>query len=194
MTWTALINGLAVHGLGEEAIRAFDEMRSSGFSPDSVTLKAVLVACSHSGLVEEGWRIFKSIEEYGMEPTIEHYGCLVDMMGRAGMIQQAFDFVENIPVRPNSVIWRTLLGACVSHNNLKLAEKVRERIREIDPNHDGDYVLLSNVYGGLSRWTEKAKVRSSMQKQRIDHPGHVELGDGETESWRILASHNGCTA
>lgn len=168
MTWTALINGLAVHGLGKEAVRAFNEMKSFGIHPDSITFKAVLVACSHSGLVDEGQRIFESIEnEHGEETMLEHYGCMVDMMGRAGMLQQAYDFVEKMPLRPNSVIWRTLLGACVSHNDVKLAEKVQERIREIDPHQDGDYVLLSNVYGGHGRWTEKANVRNSMRDQRI---------------------------
>ena len=92
------------------------------------------MACSHGGLVEEGRRVFSSMwSEYGIEPALEHYGCMVDLLGRAGMVLEAFDFVEGMRVRPNSVIWRTLLGACVNHNLLVLAEKAKERIKELYP-------------------------------------------------------------
>ena len=129
------------------------DMVESGLKPDRIAFMGVLVACSHGGLVEEGRRVFSSMwSEYGIEPALEHYGCMVDLLGRAGMVLEAFDFVEGMRVRPNSVIWRTLLGACVNHNLLVLAEKAKERIKELDPHHDGDYVLLSNAYGGLRHW------------------------------------------
>ncbi|RVW40031.1 Pentatricopeptide repeat-containing protein [Vitis vinifera] len=150
LTWTALINGLAVHGRSAEALRMFYEMRNHGFQPDHVTFTGVLVACSHGGLVSEGWHVFESIRnEYGMEPLPEHYGCMVDLLGRAGLLNEACKFVDGMPIRPNSIIWRTLLGACVNHNYIELAEKVKEKINELDSYHDGDYVLLSNVYGGV---------------------------------------------
>ncbi|XP_034691376.1 pentatricopeptide repeat-containing protein At4g21065-like [Vitis riparia] len=168
LTWTALINGLAVHGRSAEALRMFYEMRNHGFQPDHVTFTAVLVACSHGGLVSEGWHVFESIRnEYGMEPLPEHYGCMVDLLGRAGLLNEACKFVDRMPIRPNSIIWRTLLGACVNHNYIELAEKVKEKINELDSYHDGDYVLLSNVYGGVGRWAEKAGVRNSMREKRI---------------------------
>lgn len=168
LTWTALINGLAVHGRSAEALRMFYEMRNHGFQPDHVTFTAVLVACSHGGLVSEGWHVFESIRnEYGMEPLPEHYGCMVDLLGRAGLLNEACKFVDGMPIRPNSIIWRTLLGACVNHNYIELAEKVKEKINELDSYHDGDYVLLSNVYGGVGRWAEKAGVRNSMREKRI---------------------------
>ncbi|EOX99576.1 Pentatricopeptide repeat - like 10 [Theobroma cacao] len=174
LTWTVLINGLAVHGRGKEALRVFYGMKKTGLKPDHVTFNGVLVACTHGGLVDDGWRVFNSIEKvYGMEPTVQHYGCMVDLLGRAGFLHEAFEFVDRMPARPNAVIWRTLLGACVKHNDLKLAEKAKERIYEVDPNHDGDYVLLSNAYGGVGRWLDKADVRNSMREKRIGkNPGY----------------------
>ncbi|OIW21820.1 hypothetical protein TanjilG_11555 [Lupinus angustifolius] len=150
VTWTTLINGLAVHGRSREALNAFYDMRKSGLKPDHVAFLGALVACSHGGLLEDGWRVFGSMRsEYGIEPKLEHYGCMVDLLGRAGMVLEAFKFVDEMPIKPNSVIWRTLLGACVNHNHLMLAEKAKEQINKLDPHHDGDYVLLSNAYGGV---------------------------------------------
>ncbi|KAF7834081.1 pentatricopeptide repeat-containing protein [Senna tora] len=174
ITWTTLVTGLAVHGRGREALDAFHDMKMSGLEPDYVAFTGTLVACSHSGLVEDGWRIFKSMRnEYHIKPMLEHYGCMVDLLGRAGLLHEAFKFVEEMPIKPNSVIWRTLLGACVNHNHLKLAEKAREQIHELDPHHHGDYVLLSNAYGGVGKWAEKAGVRNSMKENKIiKEPGH----------------------
>ncbi|XP_010530466.1 PREDICTED: pentatricopeptide repeat-containing protein At4g21065-like [Tarenaya hassleriana] len=176
-TWTALINGLAVHGRGKEALKVFYEMKKTGLRPDHVMLRAVLVGCSHSGLVDDGWKVWNSIrDDYNMEPMLEHYGCMVDLLGRAGSLHEALDFVSKMPVRPNAVIWRILLGACVTHNRLDLAEKVKGRIQELDPDHEGDYVLLSNAYGGLGQWNEKANVRTLMRDKRISKdPGYSVL-------------------
>ncbi|XP_058781297.1 pentatricopeptide repeat-containing protein At4g21065-like [Vicia villosa] len=168
VTWTALINGLAVHGRSREALKVFYDMKESGVKPDRASFIGVLVACSHGGLVEDGWRVFESMtNEFGIEPMLEHYGCMVDILGRAGLLVEAFEFVEKMPVKPNSVIWRTLLGACVNHKHLLLAEKARERVNELDPHHDGDYVLLSNAYGGVGNWGGKAGLRNSMRQNRI---------------------------
>ncbi|XP_027339100.1 pentatricopeptide repeat-containing protein At4g21065-like [Abrus precatorius] len=168
VTWTVLINGLAVHGRSREALKMFYGMGESGLEPDRFAFMGALVACSHGGLVDEGWRVFKSMwNEHGIEPTLEHYGCMVDLLGRAGLLLDAFKFVEEMPVRPNSIIWRTLLGACVNHNHLVLAEKAKKRINEMDPHHDGDYVLLANAYGRVGNWVEKESVRNSMRVNRI---------------------------
>lgn len=168
LTWTALINGLAVHGRSKEALGVFHCMRNSGVQPDYVTFSSVLVACSHGGLVKEGWHIFESIrKDHQMDPLLEHYGCMVDLLGRAGLLNEAYEFVERMPMKPNSIIWRTLLGACANHNNLDLAEKVKVKISELNSSHHGDFVLLSNVYGAAGRWVEKASVRSWMRGKRI---------------------------
>ncbi|KAK7350755.1 hypothetical protein VNO77_09681 [Canavalia gladiata] len=168
VTWTVLINGLAMHGRSREALNVFYAMGESGLKPDGFAFMGALVACSHGGLVDEGWRVFESMQnEYNVEPTLEHYGCMVDLLGRASLLVEAFKFVEGMPIKPHSVIWRTLLGACVNHNQVVLAEKAKERINELDPRHDGDYVLLSNAYGGVGNWVEKEGVRNSMKKNRI---------------------------
>ncbi|KAG9447281.1 hypothetical protein H6P81_013409 [Aristolochia fimbriata] len=167
-TWTALIDGFAVHGRSEEALEAFDKMKKLGFRPDYITFIGVLFACSHKGLLEEGRKIFSSMKrDYDVEPGFEHYGCMVDLLGRAGMVEEAYEFIEKMPITPNSVIWRTLLGACVNHRNLEMAEQVKKRISELDPCHDGDYVLISNVYGGMGRWVERAEIRSLMRYKGI---------------------------
>ncbi|XP_065865007.1 pentatricopeptide repeat-containing protein At4g21065-like [Euphorbia lathyris] len=177
LTWTALINGLAVHGRSKEAIGVFNEMKETYLRPDHVTFTGVLVACSHGGLVDDGRLIFKSIKsKYGREPTLEHYGCMVDLLGRAGKLEEAFEFVETMPYKPNSVIWRTLLGACVIHKNLVFAEIVKKKIHQLDPYHDGDFVLLSNAYGEIGRYNDKAEVRRSMREKKIGKkPGYSVL-------------------
>lgn len=163
LTRTALVCALAAHGKGEEALAMFKGMASDGLRPDHVAFIGALTACSHAGLLEEGTRLFGSMgRDHGLEPMMEHYGCMVDLMGRAGMVKEAHEFVKRMPIRPGPVIWRTLLGACVAHGYVDLAEHVRGEIAEMDPDHDGDYVLLSNAYGGIGRWAEKAGLRAEM--------------------------------
>ena len=108
-----------------------------------------------------------------MEPLLEHYVCMVDLLGCACLLYEAYDFLETMPMKPNSFIGRTLLGACVNHNHIKLAEKVKQRISELDPYHDGDYVILSNAYGGVGKWALREGMRNSMREKRISKkPGY----------------------
>ncbi|KDP37078.1 hypothetical protein JCGZ_06134 [Jatropha curcas] len=181
LTWSALINGLGVHGRSKEALRMFYEMKKTNLQPDHITFNGVLVACSHGGLVDDGWQVFKSIKnEYGIEPTIEHYGCMVDLLGRAGKLHEAFEFIERMPLKQNAIIWRTLLGACVNHKNLELAKEVKGKIYLLETDHDGDYVLLSNAYGEVGRFIEKANIRTSMHDKRISKkPGYSMLNVDE---------------
>ncbi|KAL6208600.1 hypothetical protein ACLB2K_019549 [Fragaria x ananassa] len=114
-----MIAALAMHGYGKEAIHVFRKMEVSGVRPDGITFISVLYACSHAGLVNEGCEYFSKMREmYGIEPAIEHYGCMVDLYGRAGKLQKAYDFVCQLPISPNAIIWRTLLGACSIHGNV----------------------------------------------------------------------------
>lgn len=164
ISWTAMISGLAAHGRGEEALDMFHRMVGRGFKPDHVAFIGALTACSHSGLLEEGMRLFESMEgDHGVAPRVEHYGCMVDLMGRAGLVVEAHEFIQRIPIEPGPVLWRTLLGACVSHGYVDLAEQVKAKITELHAGHDGDYVLLSNAYAGIGRWAEKEGVRSEMR-------------------------------
>ncbi|KDP31247.1 hypothetical protein JCGZ_11623 [Jatropha curcas] len=168
VSWTSMMAGFAMHGHGEQAIKLFHEMESSGTRPDGITFILLLYACSHAGLVDQGCEYFnKMMDHYDIKPAIEHYGCMVDLYGRAGQLQKACEFVYQMPIPPNDVIWRTLLGACSIHGDVKLAEQVKERLSELDPNNSSDHVLLSNVYAVAGKWKDVATVRRSMSDQRI---------------------------
>lgn len=168
VSWTSMIAGLAMHGHGEEAIQLFHEMEESGVRPDGVTYISLLYACSHSGLVEQGCVLFSKMKNlYGIEPAVEHYGCMVDLYGRAARLQKAYEFICQMPISPNAIIWRTLLGACSIHGNIELAELVKARLAEIDPNNSGDHVLLSNVYAVAGKWKDVAGIRRTMTEHSM---------------------------
>ncbi|XP_051116708.1 pentatricopeptide repeat-containing protein At1g74630 [Andrographis paniculata] len=168
VSWTSIIGGLAMQGYAEEALNLFSKMEASRIYPDGTTFIAVLYACSHAGLVDRGREIFDKMSRvYGVEPRIEHYGCMVDLYGRAGQLTKAYEFVIDMPVRANDVIWRTLLGSCTFHGNVKLAEEVRGRLSELDPGNSGDHVLLSNVYACAGKWKDAASVRKAMAERNL---------------------------
>ncbi|KAJ4824212.1 Pentatricopeptide repeat-containing protein [Turnera subulata] len=168
VSWTSMIAALAMHGYGNEAIELFRKMEESGITPDGITFISLLYACSHTGLVEQGCEYFDKMRNiYNMEPAIEHYGCMVDLYGRAGQLFKAYEFVCQMPIPPNAVIWRTLLGACSIHGNVKLAEQVKKKLAELEPNDSGDHVLLSNIYAVAGKWKDVAAVRRSMTDHKI---------------------------
>ncbi|KAK9082854.1 hypothetical protein Scep_029325 [Stephania cephalantha] len=179
VSWTSLIVGLAVNGFGKEALDLFCELERKGLVPSEITFVGVLYACSHCGMVDKGFGYFRRMtEEYGIVPKIEHYGCLVDLLGRAGLVREAHEFVLNMPLKPNAVVWRTLLGACMIHGHLTLGETIRSKLLQIEPKHSGDYVLLSNLYASERRWSDVQKVRKKMLREGVKKtPGHslVEL-------------------
>lgn len=181
VSWTSLIVGMAVNGFGEEALELFKEMERQRLVPSEITFVGVLYACSHCGMVDEGFAYFDRMTKvYNIVPKIEHYGCMVDLMGRAGLVQKAHDFILNMAIEPNAVIWRTLLGACTISGNTEIAEIARDWLRKLDPKHSGDYVLLSNLYASEKRWSDVHKVRKAMAKEGIKKvPGQsmVELGN-----------------
>lgn len=181
VSWTALIVGLAMNGFGNEAIDLFKKLERKQLTPSEITFVGVLYACSHCGMVDEGFTYFKRMkEEFGIEPRIEHHGCMVDLLGRSGRVQQAYDYILAMPLQPNAVIWRTLLGSCTIHGHSALAEVARAQLIQLEPKHSGDYVLLSNLYASERRWSDVSKVRETMLEQGIQKsPGHslVELGN-----------------
>ncbi|KAJ8446883.1 hypothetical protein Cgig2_016193 [Carnegiea gigantea] len=169
ISWTTMIAGLAMHGCGMEATQLFNEMENCGIKPDAVTFVSLLYACSHAGLVEQGREYFNKMTTfYGIEPSIEHYGCMVDLYGRAGLLQRAYDFVCQLPFKPCATIWRVLLGACSVHGNVELAEKVKFRLLELDPSDSGDHILLSNLYAISGKWKASAAVRGSLSSLGIN--------------------------
>ncbi|GAV76414.1 PPR domain-containing protein/PPR_2 domain-containing protein/DYW_deaminase domain-containing protein [Cephalotus follicularis] len=181
VSWTSLIVGLAVNGFGEEALELFMEMERDGSVPSVITFVGVLYACSHCGMVSEGFNYFKRMEEeYGIKPRIEHYGCMVDLLGRTGLVKDAYEYIQSMPLQPNAVIWRTLLGACTVHGNLTIGEVARAQLLLLEPRHSGDYVLLSNLYASERRWSDVHTLRRTMFREGVRKtPGHslVELGN-----------------
>lgn len=164
LSWSAMIGGLAMHGRAPEAIKLFDEMVEAGVRPTSVTMTNVLSACSHVGLVDQGLRLFKLMkEEYGMEPRVEHCGCVVDLLGRAGLFHEAREFISTMPTPATAAIWRSLLGAACTHGDLEAGRLAGERLAATGEQMvAGDYVMLANLYARFGLWEEVGRVRTEM--------------------------------
>jgi len=148
-------------------------MQSADMSPDEITFVGVLSACSHSGLVDEGWRCFNSMShDYGLKPEMEHYACMIDLLGRSGHLYEAERFIENMPYKPNTTMWGALLSACRLHGNMDLAKTAAEELFKLEPQNTANYVLLSNIYAACGRWGDVEKVRTLMRDRGIQkHPG-----------------------
>eukprot|EP00253_Pinus_taeda_P006408 PITA_06408 len=163
--WSAMIAGYGMHGHCEEALHLFSKMINIGIRPDHITFQSVLSACSHAGLVDEGMRYFDSIiQDYCITPSVDHFACMIDLLGRAGRLSEAQEIIERMPLKPNISVWGALLGACRVHRNINLAQYVAERLFELDPKNVGYYVLLSNIYVASRRWNDVAKVRMMMKE------------------------------
>lgn len=168
VSWTSLIVGMAMHGRGLEAVSLFEEMRSAGIVADDVAFIGLLSACSHSRLVEKGKRYFDSMsKEFGIVPKIEHYGCMVDLLTRAGLVKEALEFVKSMPIEPNPVIFRALVTAFRAHGELELGESMTIKLIKEEPMLESNYVLLSNIYAKLSNWEKKTTIREVMGKKGI---------------------------
>ncbi|CAL5367773.1 unnamed protein product [Camellia sinensis] len=167
-TWNSIIGGLAFHGHSEESICVFKEMRTMKIRPNEITFVGVLVACSHAGKVKQGRQYFNIMrDEYNIEPNIKHYGCMVDMLGRAGQLKEAFEFIDTMEIEPNAIVWRTLLGACRVHGNVELGRRANERLLKMRQDQSGDYVLLSNIYASQGEWDGVEKVRKLMDDSGV---------------------------
>ncbi|KAK8925654.1 Pentatricopeptide repeat-containing protein [Platanthera zijinensis] len=164
VSWNSMILGLAMHGRAREALQLFDEMRRTDLhEPNDITFVGVLCACSHGGLIEEGRRYLRSMKtDYGINPSVQHYGCLVDLLGRTGLLTEAYEVVRSMPAGGNAVVWRTLLGACRIHGDLEMGERVKRHLMELEPDHSGDFVLLSHMYATAGRWGDVMSVREDM--------------------------------
>ncbi|KAL5718413.1 hypothetical protein ACHQM5_011317 [Ranunculus cassubicifolius] len=168
VSWSAMIGGLAIHGQAEEALKLFSKMSTIGIKPNAITFIGILHACSHMGLIDEGRRFFGSMtRDYGIIPQIEHYGCMVDLLSRAGLLEEAHEFINNMPIKANSVVWGALLGGCKVHKNVELAEEAIRHLLVLDPMNDGYYIVLSNIYAEAGRWEDTAKVRKMMRDQGV---------------------------
>uniref|UniRef100_A0A0D9XXH5 DYW domain-containing protein n=1 Tax=Leersia perrieri TaxID=77586 RepID=A0A0D9XXH5_9ORYZ len=169
VTWTSMITGYGMHGHGREAIKLFHLMRREGPTPNDVTFVAVLAACAHAGLVSEGRDAFDSMKRvYGLVPRAEHYCSMVDMYGRAGLLDDAMQFIhDSIPGEPGSEVWTAMLGACKMHKNFNLGVEVAERLIALEPQNPSHRVLLSNIYALSGKMYHVEKVRNVMIKRRL---------------------------
>ncbi|XP_068303286.1 putative pentatricopeptide repeat-containing protein At1g17630 [Pyrus communis] len=168
ITWNTMIAGYGMHGLGENALRVFYQMLDSGLKPDKVTFVSALSACSHGGLVTEGCRLYdQMISVYGLEPQMEHYACMVDLLGRAGLLLEGSKIVKNMPMEPNACVLGALLNSCRMHKNRYIAEKTATDIFSMNSEMTGSYMLLSNMYAASGRWEESAKVRVSAKTKGL---------------------------
>ncbi|KAF5203496.1 Pentatricopeptide repeat, partial [Thalictrum thalictroides] len=153
--WTAMISALSMHGRGREALALFEEMVSVRLRPDHVTFIGVLSACSHAGLIDEGCHYFQCMKEvYKIAPGVEHYGCMVDILGRGGRIEEAWDLIRNMPMKPDAFVFKSLLSACTSYGNLNCAEWAAKKLIELNQDSGTPYILLGNVYARVGKWAD----------------------------------------
>lgn len=167
-SWTSMIVGYAMHGQVRDALECFCCMREAGVRPNHVTFVGVLSACVHGGMVEEGKHYFRIMKtEYQIAPSLQHYGCIVDLLGRAGLLVKAKEVVDGMPMKPNVVIWGCLLGACEKHGNVKMGEWVAKHLLELEPWNDGVYVVLSNIYACNDMWEDVGRIRGIMKERKL---------------------------
>eukprot|EP00253_Pinus_taeda_P001030 PITA_01030 len=168
VSWTSIIVGCAIHGFGKEALQLFEQMQHSGIKPNSVTFVGVLFACGHAGLVDHGWKYFHSMsQDYNIIPTIEHYCCMVDLLGRAGNLYEAHNFISSMPLEPDAAVWGSFLSACRIHNNIELARHAADWLFESNRQKSAHYMLLSNIYAEANRWDEVEKETEYTHEQEI---------------------------
>ncbi|KAG6528373.1 pentatricopeptide repeat-containing protein At3g62890-like [Zingiber officinale] len=167
-TWNAMISGLAMNGLIKESLEKFADMEKCRVIPNEITFVGVLSACRHAGLVEEGRKHFCSMQKtYGILPNVKHYCCMVDLFGRAGLLKEAEELVESMPMTPDVATWGALLGACKKHSAIEVGERIGKKLIELEPQHDGFHVLLANIYASKGRWDDVMKLRCTMKERGV---------------------------
>ncbi|KAF5203883.1 Pentatricopeptide repeat-containing protein [Thalictrum thalictroides] len=178
--WNAMISGYGRNGENENALEIFELMKEDRVQPNSATFTGILSACSHAGKVEKGLELFKTvIKDYGLNPTPEHFGCIVDLLGRAGRLDEAWHLIQEVP-HPITSLYSSLLGACRWHFDAELGEEIAEKLSELEPSDPTPLVILSNIYAEQERWGDVERVREVMtHKGLIKLPGYSLIGDTE---------------
>ncbi|CAL8993588.1 unnamed protein product [Prunus brigantina] len=168
VSWNAMISGYSMHGLGLEALKIFEMMQETNCKPNKLTFVGILSACSNAGLLDQGQAYFNSmVQKYDVEPCVEHYTCMVWLLGRSGHLDKAVKLIQEIPFEPSVMVWRALLGACVIHNDVELGRIAAQHVLEMDPQDDATHVLLSNIYATARRWDNVASVRKNMKRKGV---------------------------
>ncbi|PWA99375.1 tetratricopeptide repeat (TPR)-like superfamily protein [Artemisia annua] len=173
-SWTSMIVGYAMHGHVSEALECFRCMREASVRPNGVTFVGVLSACVHGGVVQEGKCYFNMMKnEYGIEPWLQHYGCMVDLLGRCGLLEEAREMIEKMPMEANVVIFGCLMGACEKYANVKMGEWVAKHLERLEPWNDGVYVVMSNIYASNGLWEDVGRMRLIMKERKLEKiPGY----------------------
>ncbi|KAL7600093.1 pentatricopeptide repeat-containing protein At1g18485 [Lactuca sativa] len=190
--WTVLIAGYAIHGQGNESIKLFIEMKRFGMKPDHFTFIAILMACNHGGLVKEGLEFYNEMDTvHGVEPKIEHYACLIDMLGRAGRFDDAMIVIAKMPEEPDARIWSSLLSSCRIHGNMELGKEVSEKLLKLEPSKPENYVLSSNLFASLEKWDDVRMIREKMKKIGVKKEVGCSWIEVEGKVYNFLAGDNG---
>ncbi|KXG37080.1 hypothetical protein SORBI_3001G003900 [Sorghum bicolor] len=189
-SWNAMIAGLAMNGGERQALSLLWKMQMAGVRPNDITFIGLLSACSHSGLVNEGRRLFDSmIEDFGIQPVQHHYGLMVDLIGRSGRVKEALFFVKSMPVEPHPGLWGALASACKMHGEVELGEEVAKKLIELEPRHGSRYILLSNLYGSANRWDDMAFVRKILKRRKVPKgTGNAVVGMTLTSNFVLRSS------
>ncbi|KAL6068946.1 DYW domain containing protein [Balamuthia mandrillaris] len=188
VSWNAMIAVHGLHGQGKEALATFDEMQQQGVQPDAITFTNVLNACSHAGLVEEGMACFADMtEKHSIQPTVEHYNCMVDLLGRAGRVEEAETLIHAMEVPPDAVTWMALLGACRGTKDVQRGKRAAEKAIELDPENAAPFVVLSNILAAAGQWKEVERVRKQMEERNVKkEPGRSWITvDGQLHSFVV---------
>ncbi|PIA43951.1 hypothetical protein AQUCO_01800185v1 [Aquilegia coerulea] len=187
--WNVIISGLALHGNGRAALDLFKAMQTRGLNPDDITFIGLLSACSHAGLVEEGCQLFESMENmFGVSPKSEHYGCMVDLLSRAGFLNRAFRLIETMPYEPGVTAWGALLSACIIHQEFEIGEIVAKHLTvRVDCLGDGEYIMLANLYALCGRWDEADRWRAMMDYSGINKTAGCSMIEVNSKIYKFLA-------
>lgn len=187
ITWNAMIRGYAQNGQVQEALVLYERMLQENFKPDYISFVGVLSACINGDMVEEGQKYFDSISEHGMTPTLDHYACMVTLLGRSGRIDKAVDLIKGMPHEPDYLIWSTLLSVCAKKGDVKNAELAANNLFELDPHNAGPYIMLSNLYAACGRWKDVAVVRSLMKSNNAKKFAAYSWVEVENEVHRFVS-------
>lgn len=167
VSWNSMIAAFARHGDGLRALELYEEMKSKGVEPTDVTFVSLLHACSHVGLLDKGMEFFESMETHKMRPRMEHYACVVDMLGRAGLLKEAKRFIEVLPVKPDVLVWQTLLGACSINGDIEVGKYAAEKLAEAAPDSPVPFISMANIYSSKGRWKERARTIKRMKEKGV---------------------------
>ncbi|KZV47163.1 pentatricopeptide repeat-containing protein-like [Dorcoceras hygrometricum] len=189
VSWNSMISGFAQHGNGDKALKVFEEMRSRNLEMDEITFIGVISACTHTGLVHEGQKFFDMmVKKLHIPPTMEIYSCMVDLYGRAGMLDKAMALINGMLFPPSAIVWRSLLAACRVHRNLELGEFAAKKLISHQPQDSAAYVLLANLYAASGHWSDRAKVRKLMDDRKVKKETGFSWIEVKNKTYTFMAS------